>query len=89
LGLALVGPEVEDEVGPEPTVAVHTDRICDLYTPVDEEVVEVNRWLNDSPEKVSEDPYGDSWIIKLRSSSEGDLLFAEEYEKLWRRSRSG
>jgi glycine cleavage system H protein len=56
--------------------------VSDLYTPVGGEVVEVNESLNDSPEKVNEDPYGDGWIIKLRSSGEGDLLSAEEYEQL-------
>jgi glycine cleavage system H protein len=38
--------------------------------------------LNDAPEKINEDPYGDGWILKLRISDEGDLLSAEEYEKL-------
>jgi glycine cleavage system H protein len=56
--------------------------VSDLYAPVGGEVVEVNESLNDSPEKVNEDPYGDGWIIKLRSSGEGDLLSAEEYEQL-------
>jgi glycine cleavage system H protein len=56
--------------------------VSDLYTPVGGEVVEVNESLNDSPEKVNEDPYGDGWIIKLRSSGEGDLLSAEQYEQL-------
>jgi glycine cleavage system H protein len=44
--------------------------------------MEVNESLNDSPDKVNEGPYGHGWIIKLRSSGEGDLLSAEEYEKL-------
>ena len=56
--------------------------VSDLYAPVGGEVVEVNETLNDAPEKVNEDPYGDGWIIKLRVSGEGDLLSAEEYEKL-------
>jgi glycine cleavage system H protein len=56
--------------------------VSDLYAPVGGEVVEVNESLNDSPEKVNEDPYGEGWIIKLRSSGEGDLLSAEEYEQL-------
>ncbi len=56
--------------------------VSDLYAPVGGEVVEVNEALNDAPEKVNEDPYGDGWIIKLRVSGEGDLLSAEEYEKL-------
>ena len=56
--------------------------VSDLYTPVGGEVVEVNSTLNDAPEKVNEDPYGDGWMIKLRVSDEGNLLSAEEYEKV-------
>lgn len=56
--------------------------VSDLYAPVGGEVVEVNSVLNDSPEKVNEEPYGDGWIVKLRVSDEGDLLSAEEYEKV-------
>ncbi len=56
--------------------------VSDLYAPVGGEVVEVNESLNDSPEKVNEDPYGDGWMIQLRVSGEADLLSAEEYEQL-------
>ena len=56
--------------------------VSDLYTPVGGEVVEVNVALNDSPEKINEDPYGDGWIVKLRVSQEGDLLSASDYEQL-------
>jgi len=56
--------------------------VSDLYAPVGGEVVEVNEALNDAPEKINEDSYGDGWIIRLRVSGEGDLLSAEEYEKL-------
>jgi glycine cleavage system H protein len=57
--------------------------VSDLYTPVGGEVVEVNEALNDSPEKINEDPYGDGWIVKLRvSEEEGDLLSASDYEQL-------
>ena len=56
--------------------------VSDLYAPVGGEVVEVNESLNDNPEKVNEEPYGDGWIVKLRVSDEGDLLSAEEYEKV-------
>jgi glycine cleavage system H protein len=56
--------------------------VSDLYAPVGGEVVEANEALNDAPEKINEDPYGDGWIVKLRVSDEGDLLSAEEYEKL-------
>jgi glycine cleavage system H protein len=56
--------------------------VSDLYTPIGGEVVEVNEALNDSPEKINEDPYGDGWIVKLRVSEEGDLLSASDYEQL-------
>jgi glycine cleavage system H protein len=56
--------------------------VSDLYAPVGGEVVEVNETLNDSPERVNEDPYGGGWMIKLRISEEGDLLSAGEYEKV-------
>ena len=56
--------------------------VSDLYAPVGGEVVEVNSTLEDAPEKINEDPYGEGWILKLRASGEGDLLTAQEYEKL-------
>jgi glycine cleavage system H protein len=55
--------------------------VSDLYTPVGGEVVEVNGALNDSPEKINEDPYGDGWIVKLSVSDRGDLLSASDYER--------
>ena len=56
--------------------------VSDLYAPVGGEVVEVNQTLNDSPERINEDPYGGGWMIRLRISEEGDLLSAEEYERV-------
>jgi glycine cleavage system H protein len=56
--------------------------VSDLYAPVGGEVVEVNETLNDSPERVNEDPYGGGWMIRLRISGEGELFSADDYEKL-------
>ncbi len=56
--------------------------VSDLYAPVGGEVVEINETLNDSPELINEEPYGGGWMIRLRISEDGDLLSAEEYEKL-------
>lgn len=56
--------------------------VSDLYAPVGGEIVEVNSALEDAPEKINEDPYGEGWIIKLRTSDEADLLSPEEYEKV-------
>ena len=55
--------------------------VSDLYTPVGGEVFGVNEALNDQPEKINEDPYGEGWIVKLSVSDEGDLLSASDYEQ--------
>jgi glycine cleavage system H protein len=56
--------------------------VSDLYAPVGGEVVEVNSTLEDAPENINEDPYGEGWIVKLRTTDEPDLLSPEEYEKV-------
>lgn len=57
----------------------------DLYMPVSCEVIEVNEALEDAPESVNTDPYGDAWIakIKLEDPSEAEaLLDAAAYSEL-------
>jgi glycine cleavage system H protein len=56
--------------------------VSDLYAPVGGEVVEVNSSLEDAPEKINDDPYGEGWIVKLRTSDEADLLSPGEYEQV-------
>jgi glycine cleavage system H protein len=56
--------------------------VSDLYTPVGGEVVEVNSALEDAPENINEDPYGEGWIVKLRTTDRAELLSPEEYEKV-------
>lgn len=56
----------------------------DLYMPVTGEIIEVNDSLNDSPEKVNSDPYGNGWMIKIRpdqADSVVSLLDADAYSK--------
>ncbi|MBO8175600.1 glycine cleavage system protein GcvH [Thermococcus sp. M39] len=56
--------------------------VSEVYAPVSGEVVEVNGELEDSPEKINEDPYG-AWIAKIKPSNlEEDLknlMTAEQY----------
>ena len=57
--------------------------VSEIFTPVGGEVTEVNESLQDEPEKVNADPYGDGWMIRVRMSSPGEvdsLLNAAEYE---------
>jgi glycine cleavage system H protein len=59
--------------------------VSDVIAPMSGEVVEVNDLLEDSPEKINEDPYGDGWLIKIKLTSPEEaesLLTAPEYQKL-------
>jgi glycine cleavage system H protein len=47
--------------------------VSELFMPVAGEVVEVNAGLEDGPEHVNNDPYGEGWMIKVRSSSPADF----------------
>ncbi len=58
--------------------------VSEIFTPVAGEVVEVNDGLNDAPEKVNSDPYGDAWFIKVKMENPGEadaMLSAVEYEE--------
>jgi len=57
--------------------------VSEIFTPVAGKISETNDSLNDEPEKVNKDPYGDGWMIKMKMSSSGEvdsLLTAAEYE---------
>lgn len=57
--------------------------VSEVYAPVSGEVIEVNESLQDEPEKVNADPYGEGWMIRLRLSDPSEidsLLTAAEYE---------
>lgn len=55
--------------------------VSDLYLPVSGKVIEFNEALEDQPELVNSDPYGEGWIIKIEVSGEGEeLLSSDEYQ---------
>lgn len=59
--------------------------VSDLFLPISGEIIEFNTALEDEPEKVNSDPYGEGWMIKVKCSdlSQMDqLLSAEAYKKL-------
>ena len=59
--------------------------VSDLFLPVSGTVSEVNPILENEPEKVNSDPYGDGWIVKVKVDNPGDvnqLMDADAYEKL-------
>lgn len=59
--------------------------VSDLFLPVSGTILEVNTGLNDKPELVNNDPYGEGWMVKLKVSNPADvagLLDAAAYSAL-------
>jgi glycine cleavage system H protein len=59
--------------------------VSDLFMPVSGKVIEMNTALNNNPELVNTDAYGDGWMIKIEIENEdsmANLLDAEAYRKL-------
>jgi len=57
--------------------------VSEVFCPVSGEIASVNESLNDAPEKVNEDPYGEGWMIRVTMSNPGEvdsMLTAAEYE---------
>lgn len=59
--------------------------VSDLFLPVSGEIIEFNESLEDEPEKVNQDPYGDGWMVKVSISDTSEiegLLSADQYREL-------
>ena len=59
--------------------------VSDLFMPVSGKVIEINSDLEDKPELVNEDPYGEGWIIKIDISDISEtssLLGSQDYKNL-------
>lgn len=59
--------------------------VSDLFMPVAGEIIEFNESLEEVPEKVNEDPYGEGWMIKIRVTDFTELdslLSADDYKSL-------
>ncbi len=59
--------------------------VSDLFMPLSGEVTELNELLEDAPEKVNTDPYGEGWMIKIKLSDNSEienLLDAEGYKEI-------
>ena len=78
-----VGEELAAEVVFGTVEAVKT--VSDLFMPVSGKVVTVNDAINNNPELVNSDPYGEGWMIKVEVSNATEfagLLSADDYKKL-------
>jgi len=59
--------------------------VSDLFQPLSGEIIAFNEALEDAPEKVNSDPYGDGWMVKIKlsdASEVDDLLSADAYKEL-------
>jgi len=59
--------------------------VSDLFMPLSGEVIEFNEGLEDSPESVNSDPYGEGWMIKIKISDPSEidsLLSADDYKEI-------
>ena len=59
--------------------------VSDLFMPLSGEVAEFNEALEDAPEKVNTDPYGEGWMIKIKISDASQiesLLDAADYKEI-------
>ena len=59
--------------------------VSDLFLPVSGEIIEFNSLLEDEPEKVNTDPYGEGWMIKIKCSDTSQidhLLSSDDYKTL-------
>lgn len=62
---------------------VAADEICgeldsrdgplNIYSPVDGEVIELNSAVIDTPDLISEDPFGEGWLLRIEAKSEDDI----------------
>jgi glycine cleavage system H protein len=59
--------------------------VSDLFLPLTGEIIEFNESLEEEPEKVNDDPYGQGWMIKIKVTNLADvdaLLSAEDYSAI-------
>ena len=68
--------------GDDVAVAESVKAASDVYAPISGEVIAINEDLEDSPELVNTDPYGDGWMFKVKAYDAGEvesLLTADGY----------
>lgn len=79
-------PSINDTISREQGFGVveSVKTVSDLYAPVSGRVSDINESLLENPEAISEDPYGEGWLIKVEASDVSELnalMTADEYTK--------
>ena len=69
-----IDPDLEEVVKGEPFGTIEAVKtVSDLYSPCNGKVTEINSGLEDQPEVINSDPYGEGWIIKVEVSDPSEL----------------
>ena len=86
-------PEIGKKVVAHATVAVveSVKSVSDIYAPVSGEVIDVNTRLEETPELINQDAFGEGWIVKMRLDDAGErkmLLSADDYDEILKEEKS-
>ena len=78
-------PEVGDNVSADDEIAVveSVKAASDVYAPISSETVAINEEIEDAPETINTDPYGDGWFFRIKPDNAEDfdgLLSADDYK---------
>jgi len=79
-------PEVEEDIAAGDSIVniESVKAVSEVYAPISGEIIEVNEELEDSPELINSDPFGEGWIFKIKMSDKAELdalLDASAYAK--------
>ena len=80
--IELPEPGMNYEQGDACAVVESVKAASDVYAPLSGEIIESNSALEDAPELVNTDPYGDGWLFRMQLANTGELdglLDADEY----------
>jgi glycine cleavage system H protein len=71
--IELPEPGMSYDQGDACAVVESVKAASDIYAPVSGEIIEANGALEDTPETVNDDPYGEGWLFKIQLSNNSDL----------------
>ena len=78
-------PEIGDmvDVGSSAGTIEAVKTVTDIFSPVNGKIIEINNGIDNSPEVMNTDPYGDGWLMKIELTDEdcsSELMSPSEYE---------
>ena len=78
-------PEIGDmvDVGSSAGTIEAVKTVTDIFSPVKGKIIEINNGIDNSPEVMNTDPYGDGWLMKIELTDEdfsSELMSPSEYE---------